>query len=201
MSSGRPLRLGVLGSGKGSNLSSIFHAIGEKRVPAEIRVVISDVSDAGILGIARAHGVRAEHVAPAGNSRARVGPESERRMVEILREENVDLVILAGFMRVVGRQLLDAFPRRMINIHPSLLPRHPGLQAWRQALEAGDSVSGCTVHHVDAGIDTGEIIAQSEVAVLPDDTAESLHARIQAAEHALYPEVIARFARDRSFAV
>lgn len=200
MSSGHPLRLGVLGSGKGSNLSAIFRAIGEKRVPAEIRVVISDVPDAGLLEVARTHGVRAEHVAPASSSRARVGPESEQRMVAILREEDVDLVILAGFMRVVGRQLLDAFPRRIINIHPSLLPKHRGLQAWRQALEAGDLVSGCTVHYVDAGIDTGEIIAQSEVVVLPDDTVESLHARIQAAEHALYPEVIARLAREQSFA-
>lgn len=200
MSADRPLRLGVLGSGKGSNLSAIFRAIGEKRLPAEVSVVISDLPDAGILGIARAHGVRAEHVPPGNNSRARISPESERRIVELLRHSGVDLVVLAGFMRIVGRPLLEAFPRRIINIHPSLLPRHPGLHAWQQALEAGDRVAGCTVHYVDEGIDTGEVIGQSEVAVLPGDTAGSLHARIQAAEHALYPQVIARLARDRSFA-
>lgn len=201
MSAVRPLRLGVLGSGKGSNLSAIFQAIGEKQLPAEVRIVVSDVAEAGILEIARAQGVRAEYVPPGNNVRARLSPESEERIVALLRESGVDLVVLAGFMRIVGAPLLAAFPRRIINIHPSLLPRHPGLHAWRQALEAGDSTAGCTVHYVDAGVDTGEIIAQSEVEVLPDDTAESLHARIQVAEHALYPEVIAGLARDRSFAV
>lgn len=198
MSAARPLFLGVLGSGKGSNLSAIFEAIGGKRLPAEVRVVISDVPDAGILEIARAHGVRAEYV-PAGKS-ARIAPEGELRIAEILCEERVDLVVLAGFMRIVGGHLLRVFPRRIINIHPSLLPKHPGLHAWRKALEAGDPVTGCTVHYVDAGIDTGEIIAQSEVGVLPGDTADSLHARIQVAEHTLYPEVIGRFARGGSFA-
>jgi phosphoribosylglycinamide formyltransferase-1 len=200
VSAGQRVRLGVLGSGKGSNLSAIFQAIGEKRLPAEVRVVVSDVPDAGIIGIARAHGVRAEYVPPGNSFRARLSPESERRIVDLLDAEGVDLVVLAGFMRIIGAPLLAAFSRRMINIHPSLLPRHPGLHAWRQALQAGDSVTGCTVHYVDAGVDTGEIIAQSEVEVLSDDTAESLHARIQAAEHALYPEVIARWARNRSFA-
>lgn len=200
MSAGRSLRLGVLGSGKGSNLSAIFHAIRERQLPAEVRIVVSDVAEAGILEIARAQGVRAEYVPPGDNFRARLSPESEERIVELLRESGVDLVVLAGFMRIVGAPLLAAFPRRIINIHPSLLPRHRGLHAWRQALEAGDSTAGCTVHYVDAGVDTGEIIAQSEVEVLPDDTAESLHARIQVAEHALYPEVIAGLARDRSFA-
>jgi len=200
VNAGRPLRLGILGSGKGSNLDAILQAIAGNRLLAEVRVVISDVPDAGILEIARSHGVRAEYVDAGSGSRARITVDSEQLMTRILREEEVDIVALAGFMRIVGDPLLGAFPRRVINIHPSLLPKHPGLHAWRQALEAGDSVTGCTVHYVDSGIDTGEVIARSEVKILPVDTAESLHARIQAAEHALYPEVIARFARDRLFA-
>jgi phosphoribosylglycinamide formyltransferase-1 len=104
-------------------------------------------------------------------------------------------VVLAGYMRMIKPPLLEAFPRRIVNIHPSLLPAFPGLEAWRQALAAGVPETGCTVHYVDAGMDTGEIIAQRAVPVLPGDTAETLHARIQVAEHALYPEVLARLAR------
>lgn len=195
----RKLRLGVLGSGKGSNLDAILGAMRNQGLAAEVRVVVSDVPDAGILGIARAHGVRAEYVYP-GNSRARLAPDSEKAIVDILRIEGVDLVVLAGFMRIVGPLLLEAFPRRMVNIHPSLLPKHPGLRAWELALAAGDAATGCTVHYVDEGIDTGDIIARSNVEVLPGDTAKSLHARIQEAEHALYPEVIAALARDWNYA-
>jgi phosphoribosylglycinamide formyltransferase-1 len=108
----------------------------------------------------------------------------------LLKNAGVELVVLAGYMRVVKSPLLEAFPRRVINIHPSLLPNFRGLEAWRQALEAGAAKTGCTVHYVDGGVDTGEILAQAEVPVLPGDTAESLHARIQVAEHQLYPEVI-----------
>jgi phosphoribosylglycinamide formyltransferase-1 len=105
----------------------------------------------------------------------------------------VDLVVLAGFMRVLKEPMLTAFPRRIINIHPSLLPKFPGIEAWKQALAAGEKITGCSVHFVDAGIDSGEIIGQRKVPVLADDTPESLHARIQIAERALYPEVIAQF--------
>jgi phosphoribosylglycinamide formyltransferase-1 len=107
----------------------------------------------------------------------------------------VELVVLAGFMRVLKAPMLDAFPHRIINIHPSLLPKFPGLEAWKQALAAGENVTGCTVHYVDAGVDSGEIIAQREVPILPNDTPETLHARIQIAERELYPDVIAQFAR------
>ena len=199
MSAGEKLRLGVLGSGKGSNLDAIFRAIHELHLPAEVKVVASDVRDAGILAIGRSHRAHCKYVYP-GESRAKLGPDSERNIVNLLQQEHVELVVLAGFMRIVGPQLLAAFPRRIINIHPSLLPKHRGLRAWEQALTAGDSVAGCTVHYVDEGVDTGDIIAQAEVDVLPGDTAESLHARIQEAEHVLYPEVIGFFARERPVA-
>ncbi len=197
MSSGGKLRLGVLGSGKGSNLDAIFRAIHDRAIPAEVKVVLSDVRDAGILQIGRSHHAHSKYVYP-GESRARLDPESERNFVNALQHERVDLVVLAGFMRIVGPGLLAAFPRRIINIHPSLLPKFPGLRAWEQALAAGETVAGCTVHYVDEGVDTGEIIAQAEVDVMPDDTAETLHARIQEAEHILYPEVIDFFAQERS---
>lgn len=199
MSAGEKLRIGVLGSGKGSNLDAIFHAIHDRHLPAEIKAVVSDVRDAGILNIGRAHRVHAKYVYP-GESPSRLAPESEQNIVNVLQHERVELVLLAGFMRIVGPVLLAAYPRRIVNIHPSLLPRHRGLRAWEQALAAGDTVAGCTVHHVDEGVDTGEIIAQAEVDVLPGDTAETLHARIQEAEHVLYPEVVAFFARERPFA-
>ncbi len=187
------LRLGVLGSGKGSNYQAIQQAIDAGRLDAEVRVVISDVESAGILQFAREHKIRAEFVEP-GKFKTRLEPESEQRVVEILKSERVDLVVLAGYMRMVKESLLRAFPRRIVNIHPSLLPKFRGLAAWKQALEAGEKITGCTVHWVDEGMDTGAILAQREVPVLPGDTPESLHARIQVAEHAIYPEVIARIA-------
>jgi phosphoribosylglycinamide formyltransferase-1 len=192
--------LGVLGSGKGSNLEAILRAIHERHLPAEVKVVVSDVRDAGVLAIGRAHHAHTKYVYP-GESRARLDPESERNIVNLLQQEHVEMVLLAGFMRIVGPVLLAAFPRRIINIHPSLLPEHRGLRAWEQALAAGDGVAGCTVHYVEEGVDTGEIIAQAEVDVLPGDSPEVLHARIQEAEHVLYPEVIDFFARERPFAV
>src|ERR1043166_2085583 len=121
-------------------------------------------------------------------------PSAESELVEMLRSAGVELVVLAGLMLVLKSPMLEAFPGRVINIHPSLLPKFPGLEAWKQALSAGEKVSGCTVHHVDEEIDHGTIIAQREVAILPNDTAETLHARIQIAERELYPEVIADFA-------
>lgn len=199
MSTGDKLRIGVLGSGKGSNLDAIFRAIHDRMIPAEVRVVISDVRDAGILHIGRSHRAHAKYVYP-GESRSRLDPASEHNILNALQQDHVELVLLAGFMRIVDSEMLRAYPHRIINIHPSLLPKHPGLQAWEKALAAGDSVAGCTVHYVDEGIDTGEIIAQAEVDVMPGDTAETLHARIQEAEHVLYPEVVDWFARERPFA-
>jgi phosphoribosylglycinamide formyltransferase-1 len=191
-----PLRLGILGSGKGSNFVAIADAIARGELAAEVRVVISDVADAGILTLARERGLRAEFVAP-GRFKTRLEPDSEQRIVALLHDAKVDLVVLAGWMRMIKEPLLEAFPRRIVNIHPSLLPAFPGLEAWKQAVAAGAGESGCTVHYVDAGMDSGEIIAQCRVPILPGDTPEVLHARIQEQEHRLYPAVLARLAAAR----
>jgi len=190
------LRLGVLGSGKGSNYRAIQEAILRGELNAETAVVISDVEGAGILEAARGYGVRAEYVAP-GRFRTKMEPEAEERIVRLLKEAGAGLVVLAGYMRMVKEPLLEAFAGRMINIHPSLLPAFPGLEAWKQALAAGVAETGCTVHWVDRGMDSGPIIAQRRVPVLPGDTAERLHARIQVAEHEVYPAVVGRIAGER----
>lgn len=189
----KKLALGILGSGKGSNCRAILEQISAGKLTAEARLVISDVFDAGILDIAREFGVPNAYL-PPGKFRTRLEPAVEMELVKLLRDAGVELVVLAGFMRVLKEPMLAAFPRRIINLHPSLLPKFPGVEAWKQALDAGEKMTGCSVHYVDAGIDSGEIIAQRKVPVLPGDTAESLHARIQIAERALYPEVIAQFA-------
>lgn len=188
----KKLALGILGSGKGSNCRAILEQINRGALAAEGRVVVSDVFNAGILDIAREFGVPNTYLAP-GKFRTRLEPNVEMELVRLLRQAGVELVVLAGFMRVLKEPMLAAFPRRIINIHPSLLPKFPGVESWKQALEAGEKITGCSVHYVDAGIDSGEIIAQREVPVLPGDTPELLHARIQVAERALYPEVIATF--------
>jgi phosphoribosylglycinamide formyltransferase-1 len=163
---------------------------------AETMVVISDVESAGILDAARGYGVPAQYVAP-GRFRTKMEPEAEERVAAILREAGCELIVLAGYMRLIKDPLLDAFPGQIINIHPSLLPAFPGLEAWKQALAAGVGETGCTVHWVDRGMDTGPIIAQRRVPVLEDDTPETLHARIQAAEHEVYPEVVRKIAERK----
>lgn len=183
------LRLGVLGSGKGSNFRAIADAIDAGTLDAEIAIVLSDVADAGILALARERGIRAEFI-PPGRFKTKLEPDAEARIVSLLREAGCQIIVLAGYMRMIKAPLLDAFGGRIINIHPSLLPAFPGLEAWRQALDAGVTRTGCTVHYVDAGMDTGAIIAQAEVQILPGDTAESVHARIQVKEHKLYPAVL-----------
>ena len=188
----KKLGLGILGSGKGSNCRAILEQISVGKLVAEVRLVVSDVFDAGILDIAREFRVPNIFL-PAGNFRTRLEPKVEMELVRLLQEAEVELVVLAGFMRVLKEPMLAAFPRRIINIHPSLLPKFPGIEAWKQALEAGEKITGCSVHYVDAGIDSGEIIAQRKVALVPGETPESLHERIQIAERALYPEVIAKF--------
>jgi phosphoribosylglycinamide formyltransferase 1 len=193
----KPLGLGILGSGKGSNCRAILESIRAGTLPSRVQVVISDVLNAPILEIAREFSVPNAYL-PPGQFRTRLEPNAEAELVQMLREANVDLVVLAGFMRVLKSTILEAFPRRIINIHPSLLPKFPGLEAWKQALAAGESVTGCTVHYVDEKIDHGGIIAQREVSILPNDSAESLHARIQVAEHELYPAVIAQLCAGRS---
>lgn len=185
------VKLGVLGSGKGSNFRAIHDAILAGKLAADVALVLSDVENAGILDLARERGLPARFVHP-GKYRTKFEPEMEEQVVKLLQEAGADFIVLAGFMRMIKAPLLEAFPRRIINIHPSLLPNFPGLEAWKQAVEARATVSGCTVHYVDAGMDTGEIILQAEVPVLPGDTPATLHARIQVAEHQLYPAALAR---------
>jgi phosphoribosylglycinamide formyltransferase-1 len=190
----KPIPLGILGSGKGSNCRAILQSIRSGVLAAEVRIVISDVFDAPILDIAREFSVPNAYL-PPGKFHTRLEPQSEAELVRMLREAGVELVVLAGFMRILKSPLLEAFPRRIVNIHPSLLPKFPGLEAWKQAMAAGEKVTGCTVHYVDEQIDHGEIIAQHEVPILPNDTPETLHVRIQIAEHEVYPAVIAELAR------
>ena len=187
--------IAILGSGKGSNCRAILRNIQEGKLSAQAKVVISDVVDAPILDIAREFGVPNAYL-PPGRFRTRLEPAAEAELVETLRELKVELVVLAGFMRVLKEPMLSAFPRRIINIHPSLLPKFPGLEAWKQALVAGEKVTGVTVHFVDEQIDHGDVIAQRAVPVLSGDTPESLHARIQAIEHVLYPEALENVCRQ-----
>jgi phosphoribosylglycinamide formyltransferase 1 len=189
------LPIGILGSGKGSNCRAILERIRSGDLDAEPRLVISDVLDAPILEMAREFAVPNAFL-PPGRFRTRLEPEVEQQLVEMLRDAGVELVVLAGFMRVLHEPMLRAFPRRIINIHPSLLPKFPGLEAWKQALVAGETVTGCTVHYVDEEIDHGKILAQKEITILPNDTPQSLHARIQTLEHELYPAVIAGLCKD-----
>ena len=187
------LALGILGSGKGSNCRAILEQIRSGKLSADCRIVVSDVADAGILEIAREFGVTAIYL-PPGKFRTKMEPEVEGELVRLLRSAGVELVVLAGFMRVLKPVMLDAFPHRIVNLHPSLLPKFPGLEAWKQALAAGETVTGCTVHYVDTGVDSGEIIAQQSVPILPNDTALTLHQRIQLAERELFPAVIGKLA-------
>lgn len=191
----KPLALGILGSGKGTNCRAILERVRRGELSADVRVIISDVFDAPILDIAREFSIPNIYL-PPGRFRTRFEPEVEMELVRILRDAGVDLVALAGFMRVLKSPTLSAFPRSIINIHPSLLPKFPGLEAWKQALAAREIETGCTVHYVDEQIDHGDIIAQRTVPILPNDTPETLHARIQIAEHELYPEAIALLCTD-----
>src|SRR5256886_17025647 len=165
----KKLVLGIVGSGKGSNCRAILEQISAGALPAEARLVVSDVFDAGILDVAREFDVPNIYL-PPGKFRTRLEPNVEMELVRSLQQVGVELVVLAGFMRVLKEPMLAAFSHRIINIHPSLLPKFPGIESWKQALEAGEKIAGCSVHFVDAGIDSGEIIAQQKVPVLPGDT-------------------------------
>lgn len=189
-------RIGVLGSGKGSNFVALAQSHSAGRLPVEFAIVLSDVPGAGILHQAELFQVPSRYIAP-GKYRTKLDEEAEAAYVAALREAKVDLVVLAGFMRVLKGQFLQAFEGRIVNIHPSLLPSFPGLEAWKQALDYGVKVTGCTVHFVDAGVDAGPIIGQMSVPVLDDDTPETLHGRIQVAEHELFPSCIASIAHGR----
>ncbi len=185
--------LGILGSGSGSNFQAILDAIDAGELDARIGLVLSDNPDAYILERARRRGIEAGVIDCRG-FRTKFPDDAQRETAARLQAAAVELLCLAGFMRLVKRPLLEAFPHRILNIHPSLLPAFPGLEAWTQALRAGVSETGCTVHYVDDGMDTGPVIVSEKVPVLPDDTPESLHARIQKVEHRLYPEAIRRVA-------
>jgi phosphoribosylglycinamide formyltransferase 1 len=189
------VNIGILGSGKGSNCRAILRSIRDGKLDAKATVVISDVLEAPILEIAGEFGVPNAYL-PPGHFRTRLEPIVEEQLVEMLRNAGAEVVVLAGFMRVLKEPMLAAFPRRIVNIHPSLLPKFPGLEAWKQALAANEKWTGVTVHYVDARVDHGDIILQREVPILPSDTPESLHARIQEAEHVLYPEALEQVFRD-----
>jgi phosphoribosylglycinamide formyltransferase-1 len=194
MAGSQHFRLGVLGSGQGSNFVAIAEACASGAIPAEVGLVISDMPTAGILQRAAERGIPTRFMAP-GKFRTRLEDEAEQQYIAALREAKVDLIVLAGFMRVLKTGFLNAFAGKIVNIHPSLLPSFPGLAAWKQALEHGVKVTGCTVHYVDAGVDSGPIIGQQAVPVLDTDTPETLHHRIHAAEHQLYPECVAAIAK------
>lgn len=182
-------RLGVLISGRGSNLQSIIDSVAAGALDATVAVVISNRAEAGGLVRAGEAGIPALFLNPreyAGRN------DYDQAIAETLRAHDVGLVCLAGFMRLVGPRLLDAYPNRVLNIHPSLLPSFPGLEAQRQALSYGVRVSGVTVHFVNAELDAGPIVAQAAVPVQEDDSVESLSARILAEEHRIYPEAIRR---------
>ena len=187
-------RLGVLLSGRGSNFLAIAKAIREGHLPGvEIAVVLSNKADAPGLKAASDLGLTAVAVPSSGMKRA----EHDVRMIARLREHQVDLVCLAGYMRILTPDFVRAFPDRILNVHPSLLPAFPGLDAQAQALEFGAKVAGCTVHFVDEAVDHGAIILQHTVPVMDDDTAETLSARVLAEEHIAYPEAIARVVSGR----
>ena len=196
MTTGNKLRLGVLGSGKGSNFVAIGEACAAPDSPLEVVLVLSDMADAGISARARERGIPAQFIAP-GNYRTKLDEAAEAAFVAALQNARVDLVVLAGFMRILKGEFLRAFPQRVINIHPSLLPAFPGLESWKQALDHGVKFTGCTVHFVDQGVDSGPIIAQKVVPILDHDTPDSLHARIQGAEHELYPATLTTLARKK----
>lgn len=185
----KPLKLGVLGSGKGSNFVALAEAISQGEVPAEIVLVASDLANAPILLQARERGLPT-HACRASSYRTKLEPEIEEELAQTLAKAQAELLVLAGYMRVLKKPFLGRFGGRIINIHPSLLPSFPGLKAWEQALQARVTQTGCTVHWVDETVDGGTVIRQFKVSVHPGDTAESLHARIQEAEHRILPEVV-----------
>lgn len=194
----KPLRLGVLASGRGSNLQVIIDAIEAGTLPAQIVVVISNRPDAPALERTRRHGAPAVFLDPkpfAGQPEGRT--EYDQLVLEELRKHDSELVLLAGYMRIVTSALIAAFPNRMMNIHPSLLPAFPGLEVQKKALEWGAKIAGCTVHFVTEGVDEGPIVIQSAVPILESDTPDTLAARILEEEHRIYPMAVQWYAEGR----
>ena len=184
-----PLRIAVLGSGKGSNCQAIIDTIDNNELNAEIVCVISDVEDAYILKRAEEHKIPARYIS-AAPFKTKLDGTAEEEYIKKLQDAGTEVVVLAGFMRIIKDGMLSAFPGRIVNIHPALLPAFPGVESWKQALDYGVKIAGCTVHYVDSGIDSGPIIVQRAVSVFDDDTPESLHARIQVEEYKAYPEAL-----------
>ncbi|MCK4592885.1 phosphoribosylglycinamide formyltransferase [bacterium] len=189
-------RIGIMISGRGSNMAALIVACREGRLDAEVALVLSDVADAEGLERAENLDVPARAIVPK-KYRTKLDGDDARAYAEAFREAGVEFICLAGFMRIVKAPLLEAFPGRILNIHPSLLPSFPGLEAQRQAWEHGVKFSGCTVHFVDASLDGGPIIAQRIVPVLDDDTAETLAERILTEEHELYAEAVGKVLSGR----
>jgi len=187
------VRLGILISGRGSNFEAIANSIARGRLEAEIAVVISNRPGAGGLEIARERGIPSKVIPSRGLDRE----EYDRLLIAELRAHDVELVCLAGFMRLLSADFVRAFPNRVVNIHPSLLPAFPGLDGQKQALDYGVRIAGCTVHFVDEFLDSGPILLQAAVPVLDGDTVGSLSARILAQEHAVYSQAIQLIAEDR----
>lgn len=187
-----PLKLGILASGSGSNFEAVAQAIEDKQLNAQIQVLIYNNPSAKAANRAANRGIKTVLL----NHREYKQREAlDQEIVNTLHQYDVDWVILAGWMRVITSTFIDAFPKRIINIHPSLLPSFKGIHAVEQALQAGVKITGCTVHLVCLEVDSGEILMQAAVPILPDDTAETLHARIQVQEHKILPQAIALAAR------
>lgn len=188
------LKIAVLASGRGSNLQSIINSIEKGSLSAEIRIVVSDNKDAGALDKARKYNIVAWFVDPGSYG---VKSDYEKAVIKLLEEKGIDLVVMAGFMRILGKDFIEYYQGRIMNIHPSLLPSFPGLHAQRQALEYGVKYTGCTVHLADQGMDTGPIILQAVVPVKDNDTEESLASRILEKEHVIYPEAIRLYSENK----
>lgn len=188
------LKIGVLASGTGSNLQAIIDACESGALHARVAVVVSDKKDAMALARAEKHGIPSFFV---DKKMFKTKEEYEAEILKALRAHDAGLVVLAGYMKIVGDTLLNAYPQKVMNIHPALLPSFPGLQGIRQAMDYGVKVTGVTVHFADTGVDTGPIIAQEAVAIREGDTEETLAARIHQAEHRLYTEAIQLFAENR----
>ena len=184
------MKIAILGSGTGSNAKAILEAQEQGHLGgAQVVGIISDHADALILELGKRYGVPAVHI-DSSPFKTKLLPETEQAYVQQIRDWGADLVVLAGFMRVIKNPLLNAFPSGIINLHPSLLPKYPGLNSVKRALEAGDSEAGCTVHWVNAVVDGGEILRQSVVKIEAEDTFETLMEKVHSAEHALLPAVI-----------
>ncbi len=188
------LKIGVLASGRGTNLQSIIDSIESGKLAAEIKVIVSDRENAGALIRADKYQIT-NHYLDLGKYLSRL--EFEEELIDLLEKYNVELVVMAGFMRVLTPHFINHYRQRIMNIHPSLLPAFPGLNAQKQALEYGVKVTGCTVHFADEGMDTGPIILQAAVPVKENDTVESLSRRILKEEHKKYPEAIKLYSQGR----